>query len=189
MLLVPAPVDSAILDFTAWVAIGEATGRLCWADSSWAWNPDTLNPAEWILRLSPTLPLYSVDLDLNRGAMIHWPMNNLQEEGWEPTREEGLSEGVRFRVFESELDSIWCIGGVPSAQARLIADWHQTLGLAARPLLPLPGKSFPVQFSGATGAHWAMQSRMENQVTIPLSGVLIYDPNRTIMDVVRERNL
>lgn len=190
---VPLPADSIVLDQACWVerhgplAADSAVGLLRWSEHDWAWQADTSLDV-WSIRWGSKAQVWSVDLGSKAGRverMMELPAGL----AWSVTHEEGKHEGQRFRVFASGSDRLHVIaaGALPTPSAEQLVEWHLASGVDSRTLKPLPGRVVPVEYATAATGGWRLKGCRNEQRVIDLQEVWAFDPNRSLMDVVRER--
>lgn len=185
---VPFQHDSLAFSHRCWVEHAGQTGALLMSDEAWAWQPDTAQPV-WTFSLPDSPSLQQLDLSAERGTVIAPPPHPAPAPNWQPTATEGRTElGDRFRVFESNGAAIEVRGLNPSDASLLpsLAGWHRFLkpDLA---LAPLPGKTYPIAFKANGQDIWRFAGcRTQSNVVLTRGGML-FDPNRTLMDAVREK--
>lgn len=190
---VPLPADSMVLEQACWVERHGAlpsdstVGLLLWSEHDWAWQPDTAS-VDWIFRWGSHDRLWSVDLALKEGRvdrMVKPPAGA----AWSVTRDEGKHEGQRYRVFESGGDRLHVIaaGALPTPTAERMVEWHLASGANSRTLEPLPGRVVPVEYAPPAGGGWRLKGCRNEQRVLELQEVWAFDPNRSLIDVVRER--
>lgn len=186
LLLQPFPQDTLAFTGQGWVASSGALGHVLWSDSAWAWNPDTAM-AKWTVRLGPSAAVLTLDLQAGLGTSFTLPLQRETGAPWVPATEEGWFIDRRYRVFLADGDSLWAVEGSGLPSAELLADWHRMLDPAARPLSPLPGKVAPVAFACPGCAGWRFTAWSAAPCSLATNGVRMFDPERTLMDVVREQ--
>lgn len=190
---VPLPADSIVLEHACWVerhgplATDSAVGLLRWSEHDWAWQADTALDV-WSIRWGAKAQVWSVDLGSKAGrvdGMLEPPAGM----AWSVTREEGKHEGQRYRVFESGGDRLHVIaaGALPTPSAERMVEWHLASGANTRTLEPLPGRVVPVEYAPAAAGGWRLKGCRNEQRVLNLREVWAFDPNRSLMDVVRER--
>ncbi len=187
LLLLPFPHDTLHFDGEWWVTHLDQTGRFLWNDSSWAWNADTAQSHRWRVRLAPASPLLMLDLHRMQGTTAHLPPTGSSSERWAPTPEESARLELRVRVFSDGENELVVAASTDLPPAELLVDWHQQLAPNWRSLAPLPRQVTPLEFKAFDGTGWSVEAVSRSPRDLVTEGLWIFDPTRTIMDVVRER--
>lgn len=189
----PLPLDSLVTDHGCFVRHRSPAhpttlvGALRWNPAGWAWQPDTAAEA-WVLHIGSEEAVQQIDLATHRGLTQHVQVKPVGAP-WEATREEGVHGGMRFRAFGRRGDTLSVVSerDVPDASAAMIAEWHAVAHAGWPSLAPLPGRALPVAYASGSGGHWSMEECGPSVEVIDLRDVLVFDPARTLMDVVREQ--
>lgn len=190
---IPIPADSIVLEQGCWVerhgplAADSTTGLLRWSEEVWAWQPDTAQD-NWSIRWNSEMSVWSVNLTAKDGRlerMLVPPAGGV----WSAAGEEGKHEGLRFRMLESGGYRLKVIraGELATPTPSMVSAWHRTVDSGWRPLEPMPGQIVPVGFTDPHGAGWQLNGCRSERHVVNLVGVWAFDPNRSLMDVVRER--
>ena len=187
LLLLPFPHDTLRFDGELWIQHADQTGRLLWNGSSWAWNADTAQSHRWRVRLAPASPLLMLDLNRMHGTSTALTPSALPAQRWAPTPEESERFDVRVRVFSDGDNAVVVAAATDLPPAELLVDWHQQLAPSWRGLAPLPRQVTPLEFKSADGTGWSVLEVNRAPHALVTNGLWIFDPNRTLMDVVRER--
>lgn len=187
LLLLPFPHDTLHFDGEAWVNHSGQIGRLLWTPNSWAWNADTAQAHRWQVRLTADAPLLTIDLNQGFGTQFATPPPADQGNAWNPSGDESSRLGTRTRRFTVGGDTLEVAAASNFPPANVVANWHRFLEPAWRDLLPLPRQVTPLGFSAADGTGWSLVEVNPSACSLNTDSLWLYDPNRTLMDVVRER--
>lgn len=187
LLLIPFPADTLKFNRTAYVEVNGRVGQLMMNDSSWAWNEDTASARIWRVQLKPAGPLMTLDLESKRGLLEMWPTLPDRKTQWEPTGLEDRKLGLRTRMFSSGGDTLWVVANGDFPNERQILEWHRIHFPHADPLDRMPRQVTPLAFNSQEWNGWEIKE-IRNEPRLLIAGdVLLFDPNRTFMDVVREQ--
>ncbi len=121
------------------------------------------------------------------GTLTHWTAAASLSERWAPTPEEAVRFAMRVRVFTDGQNELVVAATNDLPAAEMLVDWHQQLAPNWRSLAPLPRQVTPLEFKAANGTGWSVLEVHPSPPALVTEGLWIFDPNRTLMDVVRER--
>ena len=185
---VPFSHDSLAFSHRCWVDHAGQTGTLLMSGDAWAWQPDTTLPV-WTFSLPGSPSLQQLDLSAERGVVIAPPPHPAQAPNWQPTGSEGRTEaGDRFRVFgcDGAALEVRSLNETDASILTSLTEWHEFLKPDLS-IAPLPGKTFPLAF-GANGQYvWRFAGCRAQPTEVLTHGGMLFDPNRTLMDAVREK--
>jgi len=187
LLLLPFPHDTLHFDGEVWVKHSGQIGRLLWTDSSWAWNADTSEAHRWHMQLAANGPLLTLDLSRLHGTQFTPLPADAPGSAWKPTPLESNRLGARVRLFTDDTDTLVVAAADGFPPAHVIANWHPYLEATWRNLLPLPRQVTPLGFAASDGSGWSFVEVHSKACFLVTEGVWLFDPKRTLMDVVRER--
>lgn len=187
ILLLPFPGDSLRFSCSAFVEVNGTVGQLLMNDSAWAWNEDTALVSLWDMQLEPSGPLMHIDLESKRGTLEQWPARPVQPSQWMPTGMEDRKLGLRSRMFSSDGDTLWVVAQVDFPHEKQLLAWHRVSFPLWNPLDRMPRKVTPVALMSSASKGWIIKEFTNESTLLVLTDVLLFDPNRTFMDVVREQ--
>jgi hypothetical protein len=187
LLLLSFPHDTLQFEGEMWVEHLGQTGRFLWNDSSWAWNADTSQSHHWRVRLAPNAPLLVLDLRSMHGTLNFIQPSSSPSERWERRAEESTRFAMRVRVFSDGGNKLVVASASDLPRSELLSDWHRQLAPGWRSLAPLPRQVTPLEFQASDGTGWSVQSVNHEEHCLVTEGLRVFDPNRTLMEVVREQ--
>ena len=185
LLLVSFPHDTLHFEGSALVEVNGDVGRLFWSNVGWAWNADTAAAHSWEMRLDSDAPLVSFDLNRSRGTQFPALPGLEGTRRWSPSSVEGVVLGRRFRMFVDGGDTLQVAQPDSLPESTVIADWHRHV-VSASGLEALPRGIVPVAFQGTNGMRWRLLEVQRAPCSLVTSGILLFDPRRTLQDAVRE---
>ena len=95
--------------------------------------------------------------------------------------------GLRSRMFSSGKDTLWVVADGDFTHKRQVLAWHRIQFPYCNPLDRMPRQVTPLAFVSGDTNDWEIKEISQESRLLIVTDVLLFDPNRTFMDVVREQ--